>query len=255
MMELERTERLIHERDLAIEQSAAEQRQLQSKMSNLETSNTSMRTGIENMQKELGRLKEEYSAAENRRTAVATELHAAIQKHLQLTSLPGAPFYDPSTQTAVACPVLQSNGQMVPLKTVITQWAAASSPHDGYMHRTYVCPVMLIQTTLASTSIQERMRHIAQHTGIDIALPLVFTYQSETGQETEFRFEDQLGIISKIFAIQTMKIDQCVEHAIIQHNTMAIEINATFTQASGACFLIMSISMPSALNECAIAGK
>jgi hypothetical protein len=172
-----------------------------------------------------------------------------------LTSLPGAPFYDPSTQTAVACPVLQSNGQMVPLKTVITQWAAASSPHDGYMHRTYVCPVMLIQTTLASTSIQERMRHIAQHTGIDIALPLVFTYQSETGQETEFRFEDQLGIISKIFAIQTMKIDQCVEHAIIQHNTMAIEINATFTQASGACFLIMSISMPSALNECAIAGK
>ncbi len=28
-----------------------------------------------------------------------------------------------------------------------------------------------------------------------------------------------------------MKLDLCTEHAIIQYNTMAIEINATFTPA------------------------
>jgi hypothetical protein len=230
MMALEQTESAIHERDRAIEQSMAEQKL--SKIRDLEYSNASMRTGMDNIRKEFGQLKEECAAAEKRSMAVATELHSTLQKQLQLTSLPGAPFYDPSTQTAMACPVLQSNGQMVPLKAVITQWAATSSPHDGYMHRTYVCPVMLTPTTLASTAVQERMRHVAQHAGVDTTLPLLFTYQSETGQETEFRFEDQLGIISKICAIQTMKINQCVEHAITQHNTMAIELNATLTQAS-----------------------
>ena len=237
MVELERTDARIQEQNMALEQSAIEQRRMQSKIQELESSNASMHEMIESIKKEVDQLKEECVVKDQHCATTLAELHAREQQHQQLTSLPGAPFYDAITQTTMACPVLQSNGQLVPLKTVITQWAAASSPHDGYMYRTYVCPVMLLQTTLASAATQERIRSIARSAGIDTTPPLVFSYHSDTNQETVFEFEDQLAIITKIYAMHTMEIDQCTEHAMVQHNTMVIELNAAFALVNTHVFI------------------
>jgi hypothetical protein len=166
---------------------------------------------------------------EQRLKASTTELAVAQSKLMQLTSQPGAPFYDPNTSTAIACPVLQGNGHIVPLKSVISKWFAAAGPEDGYIFRTYICPIMQQPTTLASLATQDRIRHIAKHAGINIDPPLIFSYMSDN-EWTEFPFHDQLNIIAKMCTLQTMQINDCVDHLIVHRNTMAFEINAAFTQ-------------------------
>ncbi len=169
-------------------------------------------------------------AAEQLLGAMKAELESAQIKHMQLTSQPGAPFYDPNTRTAITCPVLQSNGHIVPFKSILSKWAETAGPEDGYIHRTYVCPIMQQPTTLASLATQDRIRHIAKHAGINIDPPIVFSYMSD-GVWNDFSFHDQLNIVAKICAVQTMQIEECVEQLIVQRNTMAVEINAAFTQA------------------------
>jgi hypothetical protein len=61
--------------------------------------------------------------------------------------------------------------------------------------------------------------------------PLVFGYKSESGLHTDFQFQDQLNIISRISALLCMEQDTTqLECIIVQHNTMSLEINATMNQ-------------------------
>lgn len=234
--EIARIESIIQEKDYEIERSNTENLRLLMKMQELEGQLATLRTKTETQQEELTRLRTSCASIEQQLIEVSTEL--STRKQHQLSSLPGAPFFDPVTRTAMLCPVLQSNGHLVPLKTVIDQWLAAASPHDGYMHRTYICPIMQVHTNLASVATQERIRQIAQHAGIDTAMPLAFGYQSETGEYTEFEFYDQLGIISKICAINAMQLAERVEQAIIQHGTLIIEINTHRAQVKRVCIFL-----------------
>jgi hypothetical protein len=178
---------------------------------------------------------------EQRHDALQAELTAARNQSMQLTSQPGAPFYDHVARSVIVCPVLQSNGYIVPFKSVLSKWLEAVGPSDGYPHRTYICPIMQQPTTLASLATQDSIRHIARHAGIDIDPPVVFSYMSD-GAWTSFSFHDQLGIVAKVCAAQTMQITECVEHIVVQRNTMAVEINAVqatpptpFAQNRPAC--------------------
>jgi hypothetical protein len=182
------------------------------------------------MQQEIAEIKVEKDSLKISHSTLLVEFDEIRLKQMQLTSLPGAPFYDIATQTSIICPVLQSNGLIVPLKTVLSQWFNSVAADDGYIHRTYVCPVMQTPTTLASIVTQERIRHIAQHAGIDTRMPLVFSYRTESGQTTEFDFQDQLNITARICAIQTMLINDCVERIVVHKNTMALEIVATVNE-------------------------
>jgi hypothetical protein len=69
-------------------------------------------------------------------------------------------------------------------------------------------------------------------------MPLAFGYQSETGEYTEFEFYDQIGIISKICAINAMQLNERVEQAIIQHGTLIIEINTHRAQVKRVCIFL-----------------
>jgi hypothetical protein len=198
----------------------------------LENVNAAANTELHDAHKEIHALRSQSSSLEQNLTSTSMNLQAALSKHLQLTSLPGAPFYDHVTHTVMACPVIQSNGHIVPLKAVISQWFSTVAPDDGTIHRTYVCPIMRTPTTLASMATQDRIRHIAQHAGVDTSLPLVFSYCSDSGESVEFRFQDQLNIIARICAAQTMQISECVERIIVQDNAMTLEINATVAQAT-----------------------
>ena len=222
-----------------MDQAHTENLHIISKTQKLEEQLATMRTGMESLQGEFIRLNTSHTSTKQRLVEVSDELQslASIRKQQQLNSIPGAPFFDPTTQTATACPILQSNGCIVPLKKVINQWFAAATPHDGYMHRTYVCPIMQVHTNLASVAIQERIRQIAQQAGIDTAMPLAFNYQSETGEFIEFEFHDQLGIISKVCAIHAMQLSEHEERAIIHHNTLLIVINAHRTQVKYVCIV------------------
>jgi hypothetical protein len=157
------------------------------------------------------------------------DLVALKSKYTQLTSQPGAPFYDPKTCDMIVCPVLQSNGHIVSLESVVSAWFAVASPEDGYIFRTYICPVMQQPTTLASIATQDRIRHIAQHAGIDTDSPLTFSYQVD-GEWVDFLFQDQLNILAKLCTVQTMQITHNVEQIMVHRNTMALEINASFAQ-------------------------
>jgi len=231
--EIARIESTIQEKDYEIERGNTENLRLILKMQELEVQLATLRSGTDSQQEELTRLRTSCASIEQQLIEVSTEL--STRKQHQLSSLPGAPFFDPVTLTAMICPVLQSNGHIVPLSTIIDQWLATASPHDGYMHRTYVCPIMQVHTNLASVATQERIRQIAQHAGIDTAIPLAFGYQSEIGKYTEFEFHDQLGIISKICAINAMQLNERVEQAIIQHGTLIIEINTHRAQVKRVC--------------------
>jgi hypothetical protein len=166
---------------------------------------------------------------EQRLETAKASLAASHFLHAQLTSQPGAPFYDSNTRAAMACPLLQSNGYIIPFKSIITQWFSSASPSDGYVHRNYICPVMQQPTNIASLAIQDKIRHVAQHTGLNIESPLNFSYMSDDGQWIEFSFHDQLNILAKLCTVQNMQISNCTELIVIHHNTMAFEINATIT--------------------------
>ena len=170
-----------------------------------------------------------HTITEQRLAASNAELVTSQAKLTHITSQPGAPFYDPNTNTAMVCPVLQGNGLIVPLKSVISKWFETAGYDDGYTFRTYICPLMQHPTTLASLATQDRIRHIAKHAGMSIESPLVFSYMSDAGW-SEFPFHDQLNIIAKMCTIQTMQIDDCVEQIMVNRNTMALEIQSSFTQ-------------------------
>jgi len=225
--EIARIESLIQDKDNTIKQYESERRHMIPKMIELDEGNNALREKLQTAQAEIRILETRCAAVEERLTAALAELDDRQSKHQQLTSIPGAPFYDNATQSAMECPVLQSNGYIVPLKTVISQWFSTVAPDDGTIHRTYICPLTRTPTTLASIATQYRIREIAYHTGIDVTLPLVFNYLSENGHVVEFSFQDQLSITAKLCTIQTMQMSECVERIIVQNNTVALEINAT----------------------------
>ena len=245
LLEIGRVEALMHSRDIEIAQHESEKKAMRTRVQNAEDATRAAESNTRNLQKQLEATNSELTTMEQRLNTAIAELSTARSRHMQLTSQPGAPFYDPATSAAVECPVLQSNGQIVPLKSVLTRWFASAGPEDGYVFRTYICPLMQQPTTLASLATQDRIRHIAQHAGINITPPLVFSYMSESGW-IDFPFHDQLNITSKICAIQTMQITDCVELIIVNHNSMSLEINAAFTQVCGDllhnCFSNNSLS-------------
>jgi hypothetical protein len=224
-------ETLIQERDNEVGQHEKERRTLRTKLQEANAQISSSNAITDGLRTKLETAETKQTLTEQRLSTSVTDLTAAQAKLMQLTSQPGAPFYDPNTNTTIVCPVLQSNGHIVPLKSVITKWFATAGPDDGYIFRTYICPIMQHPTTLASLATQDRIRHIAKHTGINTDSPLIFSYMSD-GEWNEFPFHDQLNIIAKICTIQTMQINDCVDHIIVHHNTMAFEINAAFTQVA-----------------------
>lgn len=220
------TERAMVDRDNAISQHELDKKTLRNTIQrNQEAANVREKL----LQEKLDAMKSELANATDQLDACTNQLAAAHSKQKQLTSQPGAPFYDSTTNVAVVCPVLQSNGHIVPLKSVYTKWFETAGTHDGYVFRTYVCPLMQQPTTLASLATQDRIRHIAQHAGINIDPPLIFSYMSNDGW-TVFQFHDQLHIASKLCTIQTMQITESTEIIMVDHNTMSLEITAVAIQ-------------------------
>ena len=229
LIEIGRIETLIHNRDVTISQLESEKKTLRTTIQQSETASRAAEIATRNLQAKLQIAASELASTQQNLNTSIADLTTARSKHMRLTSQPGAPFYDSSTDATVECPVLQSNGQIVPLKSILTKWFASAGPDDGYVFRTYICPVMQQPTTLASLATQDRIRHIAQHAGINTNPPIIFSYMSENGW-VEFPFHDQLNITSKICAVQSMQIADCVEMIIVNQNSMSLEISAAFTQ-------------------------
>jgi len=225
------------EKDRSIEQYERERRIMHTKLLEAEALLETTLQITTRTQSELENARAETTSAEIRLNASLIDLQSFKTTQMQLTSQPGAPFYDSCTKAAMVCPIIQSNGHIVSLKAIITKWFQTASPEDGYIHRTYVCPIMQQPTSLASLTVQDRIRHIAQHAGIDTSPPLVFSYMSDEGKWIEFAFHDQLNIITKLCTIQTMQITDSVEQIIIHRNTMAFEIKATLTLVGGCVCL------------------
>lgn len=223
-------ESLVHDRERTIEQHELEKQKSQSEIRAMREEISKLSLRHDKISKEKFQIKEERDLAQRDNADLTEKINLLKSKQQQFTSIPGAPFYDSSTQTSMICPVLQGNGNIVPLKAVLLQWFQHVAADDGYIHRTYICPVMQTPTTLASKATQERIRAIARHAGIDTTTPLVFSYQSEAGIQTEFNFQDQLNITAKICAVQAMEVTECVERIVVQQNTMTLEISARVTQ-------------------------
>ncbi len=239
---------MLHTKDAAVRQCEAENRSLRDMLKETENLMIKASENELSLQSSLDTAKTMIRSTEQRHDALHAELQAARNRNMQLTSQPGAPFYDHNTHTAIVCPVLQSNGYIIPFKSVLSKWMAAAGPDDGYVHRTYICPVMQQPTTLASLATQDSIRHIAKHAGIDIDPPVVFSYMSD-GAWTSFSFHDQLGIIAKVCAVQTMQITECVEHIVVQRNTMAVEINAVHSQVNAPAHTIARHTLNSLFRQ------
>jgi hypothetical protein len=232
LAEIGRIEGLLQEKEKFTEYQAHEHFKLHERLKETEALLETTLLNTTQLQMEVTISKTKLIEIEQRLETTMASLTASRTIQAQLTSQPGAPFYDSNTRSAMACPLLQSNGYIIPFKSIITQWFAAAGPSDGYVHRTYICPVMQQPTNIASLAIQDRIRHIAQHTGLNIESPLNFSYMSDDGQWIEFSFNDQLNILAKLCTVQTMQISNCTEHIVIHRNTMAFEINATITSVS-----------------------
>jgi hypothetical protein len=232
LAEIGRIEGLVQEKEKYIEYQGEELYKLQGRLRETEALLETTLLNTTQLQMEVTASNAKIVESEQRLETTKASLSSSRTIQAQLTSQPGAPFYDSSTRAAMACPLLQSNGYIIPFKSIVTQWFAAAGPSDGYVHRTYICPVMQQPTNIASLAIQDRIRHIAQHAGLNIESPISFSYISDDGQWIEFSFNDQLNILAKLCTVQTMQISNCTEHIVIHRNTMAFEINAAITSVS-----------------------
>ena len=223
LAEITRVESLVHEKETEIER-------LQLKLEKEEGQHVSQMKDIKTKLAEIESKFQDLSAAntetELRLTTSISELAAARSLQTNLTTIPGAPFYDADTQKAIVCPVLQSNGHIVSFNTICLQWLSNAGPDDGYPHRTYICPITQQPTTLASMATQDRIRSIAQNIGLHVKTPFVFSYVADDGCY-EFRFQDQLNIIATVSAMQTAQTDETVEYVMVRRNTMKLMIKAT----------------------------
>lgn len=243
-----RIEALVSEISKITERHAKECRALQESLTRSDALLHASRQNLDRCQGEIAQLNAKLCGAECRVRELTNELAEARNIELRMALHPGAPFYDPVVQGAAVCPVIQSNGLIVPFKSVIARWLEHGSPHEAHIHRTYVCPVLRDNTNLASIAIQERVRLIAQQAGICTALPFTLSVKPEDAENwTELDFHEQLKIIAHLCVVPSIthagEEGESSQVVFADRNSLVIEIKAAISKVKRGRPSRLSVSL------------
>ena len=113
-----------------------------------------------------------------------------------------AQFVDPGTGVQLRCPVIQNNGVVRSLGSVIDIWAKASDMGQSHAFRMFSCPITRSFVLLSSPSpIVDTVMKLAGAAGVDKTSPIVFKYKGVDGVWAEFPFDEQLELIARLCSV------------------------------------------------------
>ena len=178
--ELQSRESVITELETKLNKAKSETAEVLSEFSDL-------RAGFDHEKSELGL----------RIEALETRLTES-QRIADLHAFTVARFTDMATGVQRRCPLMQNNGVVQSLSTVIGVWA--QEPDMGQFHafRMFTCPVTKSFSMISPFPILDTFMKLAGSAGIDTTSPIVFSYRVAGGAWVEFTFHEQLELIARL---------------------------------------------------------
>lgn len=117
-------------------------------------------------------------------------------------------FSDPVTKVTLKCPVVQNNGVIRSLVEIIKIWLKETDLGPSNAFRMYRCPVLGGISMIAPVQIIETFMMFASSTGIEVELPVKFSYMWEDGPWVCFPFHEQLELIARLCSVYSQRKNQ-----------------------------------------------
>ena len=114
-------------------------------------------------------------------------------------------FTDPITKQNLICPVIQNNGVIRSLSSIIDIWLKETDMGQSHAFRMYQCPVLKSFTMLAPVQIVETFNSLAVSIGVDVNLPVHFSFKKDDGSWDKFPFHEQLELIARLCAVYNQR--------------------------------------------------
>ena len=114
-------------------------------------------------------------------------------------------FTDPVTKKQLTCPVIQNNGVIRSLGSIIDIWLKEADMGQCHAFRMYQCPVLKSFTMIAPVQIVETFNSLAASIGVDVDLPFHFSFKKDDGSWGRFPFHEQLELIARLCAVYNQR--------------------------------------------------
>ena len=106
---------------------------------------------------------------------------------------------DPIRREPCHCPVIQCNGEIFSLKTILDTWILEPDPcNTSGAYRTYICPAKGQPTTLMDVRIQYRFHMVCSAMGVDVRLPFELQYAADDGSWFSCLLDDQFTFLARM---------------------------------------------------------
>jgi hypothetical protein len=167
----------------------------------------------QNLEKELKEEKEksgkEVSDLTTRLESLKTVMSEFQLKANQITIL-FEKFSDPVTKEKHKCPVVQTNGVIRSLTEIIKIWLREADLGPSNAFRMYQCPVLGGFSMIAPFQIIQNYMTLASAVGINVDLPVKFSYKQEKDGSVwvDFPFHEQLELIARFCSVYSHRRNQ-----------------------------------------------
>ena len=122
------------------------------------------------------------------------------RKHADLYLSAVNKFMDPVEGVQHRCPVIQNNGVIRSLQSLIEIWTNESDMGQGDAFRMFMCPVTRKLSTIAPFPIVNTVMKLASAAAVDVTSPIVFMYKEDLSW-IEFSFREQLELIARLCGV------------------------------------------------------
>ncbi len=123
------------------------------------------------------------------------------QKHTEKVKVLVDRFNDPITNEKLRCPIIQNNGVVRSLSSIVNIWLNEIDLGQSNAFRMYQCPVLKSFSMIAPFQIVETFMSLAASVGVEIDLPVKFSFKQDDDSWKEFPFHEQLELIARLCTI------------------------------------------------------
>ena len=119
------------------------------------------------------------------------------QKKLQDRLIRGmSAFFDTTTSAYMVCPIPTRSGDLVPFRTIVTEWINNPLDFNGEIHATFRCSITNGDNSIASAEQVSLIRRLAKDLGISLKSPITVSIQQNDEPFTQLPFYEQLRVAS-----------------------------------------------------------
>ena len=109
-------------------------------------------------------------------------------------------FVDPVEGVQHRCPVIQNNGVIRSLQSLVEIWAKEFDMGQSNPFRMFTCPVTRKFSTISPFPIVDTVMKLARAAAVDVSSPIVFMYKAGLSW-IEFSFHEQLELIARLCGV------------------------------------------------------